>query len=69
MKELCNRSTHTFFSILKKMEVKNERLHFWEVRFWNHISKFLVTYTDNLDKIMVLPVGIKQMKGEQSLDQ
>jgi hypothetical protein len=31
-KKLCGRNTHKFLSILKKIEAKNERLHFLVAR-------------------------------------
>jgi hypothetical protein len=69
MKKQCGRNTHNFLSILKKMEFKNARLHFWVARFQNHISEFLVTYVDIPNKRIMHLDGLKAMKGEHCLGQ
>jgi hypothetical protein len=45
------------------------KLHFGQLEFWDHISEFIVTYTDNPDKIMVEPNGPRALKGAHSLVQ
>jgi len=42
---------------------------FGQLEFQNHISKFMVTYVDILDKRMLQPDGLMKMKGEHSLGQ
>jgi hypothetical protein len=42
---------------------------FGQLEFQNHISEFLVTYTDDPDKRMVYFDGIREEKGEHSLGQ
>jgi hypothetical protein len=39
--------------ILKEIEIENARLHFWATRVSKTHLKILVTYANNLDKIMV----------------
>jgi hypothetical protein len=51
MKKLCGRKTHNILSILKKIEAKNERLHFlrW-LEFHNDILESYPSCARGLDK-------------------
>jgi hypothetical protein len=69
MKKLCGRNTHKLLWILKKIQAKNARLHFGQLEFQKHISKFLVTCADSPDKKMVQLDGQKAVKGAHSLGQ
>jgi hypothetical protein len=70
MKKLCGRNTHNFLSILKKIEAKNARLHFWAARVPEpHLRILGHLHVDSPDKRMVQPDGLREVKGAHSLGQ